>query len=161
MKFTKSFTSLILSVLFIGCFNIYSFANSWVWTSENIPYMFLPHTIILATLIECAIIILIAKPKNTLISAFTILVCNVLSFTAYYIYVFIRDANVSFWSVWGYNANPIYFVLTIFFEIPIVFYLLSKDVDKPKLLIAIVSANTITTIMSLIADHLLCPHISF
>lgn len=163
MKKYRLLTSILLILTILLAFPLTVFANSsWHWISETRPYDVLPIVVILTLVIEVSFIYLIAKVKPLPKLIFVVLLANVLSFAAPYIFVYTTPSLVytfeqNLENTPFYTVGIIYLLTTVIIEVPIVYYLFKKSsTNTKKLLYSIIGANIITTIITAIIERTVC-----
>ncbi|MDR7871242.1 MAG: hypothetical protein RIN55_10300 [Tissierellaceae bacterium] len=144
------------------------FANSsWHWVTIS-PMKVLPFAIILTLAIEYFGVIIYGRIEGKARAFGIIALANIASFVAPYIYSSFR-LNMFYGSglfySWerAFNNGPNYIIrfgyllLTLCIEVPLVYYLLKKQVkSKRKLLIITTSLNVITTVIVAILERVFC-----
>jgi len=161
---------LIAFLLIISTISVYA-NSSWNWFTEN-PIIILPWIIISTILIEIVFLCIINKIiilKNIIITSIVIIIANFVSFILPYIFLgFMEDVyegmGLKFFeliNIW-LDKLPIYIIsigyliITLIFEMPIIYYYLRHKVqNKNKLLYSIIIINIITTSISAIIERLL------
>ena len=139
------------------------FANSsWVWLTDTRPYYILPYVIVATLLIETLAINYIPKTKKPIRVFIIVLIANLLSFAAPYIWTII-DPNAIYHFPEAIEHYPYYticleyFIITIVVELPVVFFSLKKYAEKEKvLLLTVLGANALTTIFVAVIERKIC-----
>ena len=114
------------------------------------PVALLPIAIIITLVIETIGIIKFNSISKRLKAFFFVVFGNLVSFIA--------PQAINIIHIWNdtlkYTMNPLYtiilgyYLLTVFFEVPIIYFSLKKDVDnKKKLIITIFLVNLLTTLL--------------
>ncbi len=155
----------ILTVVFSFSLYSISYANSsWHWVTTS-PIKVLPFAIILTLLIEAVALIKFGEIANYKKTFLIVTFANLVSFLVPYLiraYRFIpTSGGYDLWA--AFNKGPYYIVLTgylvltIIVELPIVYFLLKKEVKKQsKLIVSIVTSNIITTLLVAFFERLIC-----
>ncbi len=140
-----------------------AYANSsWHWISEKRPYDVLPFVIVLTLIIEILSVIFIAGVKqNKLKAVIVVIVGNLLSFAAPYISAATDRFMYTFRQILEhlpfYTVSFWYMVTTLIIEIPVVYNCLKNNAKSKKaLLVTIIVSNIFTTLMTGVAERLLC-----
>lgn len=141
--------------------------SSWNWLTVS-PMSVLPFAIILTLAIETWGINVYGKVKGKVNVFIIVTFANIVSFIAPYIYS-TSILNRFYGSGWGYawerafNNGPNYIIklayllLTLFIEVPLVYFLLkNQSNNKKKLLFITIVVNVITTIAVAVLERLLC-----
>ena len=138
--------------------------SSWHWVTTS-PMTVLPFAIIFTLFIETASVVRFGRVVNTRKVLKVVGLANVISFIAPYLeraYRF-RPVAGELSLLVSFNKGPYYMILsgylflTIAVELPIVYYLLSKETaNKKKLIGAIISSNIITTLLVAICERMIC-----
>ena len=164
-KKATAFTGILIWFVYFS--RVKSYANSsWHWVTTS-PMNVFPIAVILMLLIESFAILKFAglKEKDTKKVFLVITLANLLSFAAPYIY-----RAISFSRVLGiisisaaFNKGPYYIVmsgyliLTLIFELPVVYLFLRMHVkNKIRLALTIPAANVITTVLVAVLERLIC-----
>lgn len=152
--------------VFILSTMVVSANSSWHWVTVS-PYKVFPFAVILTLLIEIVGIVILNKWHNRKLGKVTlvVLLANILSFLAPYLiraYRFIPTSG-GFYLKGAFNKGPFYMVmlgyliLTILFEVPVVYAVLRENVkSKKRLVTMIVGLNFITTIVVAVLERTLC-----
>lgn len=162
MKKYKVLSFLLLAFIFVFICPLNVFANSsWRWISETRPYDVLPFVVILTLVIECLSVCFIAKVKNIPKLIFVVLLANILSFAAPYLFLFIIPSLYTFEQTLEhtpfYIVGITYLFITLAVEIPTVYFTLKKSSPNPqKLLFTIIGVNVLTTILTAIIERIFC-----
>lgn len=157
-------------MLLIACavalaFPAVAFANSsWWWTWESLlkPSDLFPIAVAVTLAIEMLAVELIARAGRPLRSFLTVAAANLFSFGAPILVFAIDEIHPLSWYLEHqpiYLVGPLYLVMTLAIEVPIVYALLYRDDDKPynrKLLATIIGANVVTTALVAIIEQTLC-----
>ena len=163
MKKYKLFSSILLTLAVFLAFPLTVFANSsWYWISETRPYDVLPFVIIFTLVIEVVSVYFIGKAKALTKLIFFVLLANVLSFAAPYVFLY-TTPNLVYTFEQQLNNTPfytvgiIYLITTVVIEVPIVYYALRKSSENTKrLLCSIIGVNIITTVITAIIERTVC-----
>lgn len=157
---------ILLIFIIFCCFTPnYTYANSsWNWISTTRPYDVLPFVVILTLAIENISIFRFSNIENKLKTFIVVLIGNLLSFAAPYIfetYVAAMGGMYSFYESLEhmpfYNISFIYLIITIIIEFPIVYNILKKHSKNKKILIlTIVCSNIFTTLITYIIERIFC-----
>lgn len=160
MKRYQASSSMLLVGILALCLPVVARADSsWVWISETRPYDVLPFVVVGTLLIETLGIWLIPRVKKPLKVFCVTCLGNVLSFAVPYVlclfnpvYDFAQVMESHF-----YTVGVVFLVVTIAIEVPIEYYLLRKETDRPKaLLCAVILCNVITTVAVAAVERTLC-----
>ena len=161
----------LLVIVFTLCYITPIYANSsWHWLT-NSPLTMLPIAVIATLLIETVVIVVINKVRfPASIGAFiVIMLANIFSFIIPYAMIGLNEQRFSsldfFESINDYVSHmplyligPGFFLLTLFVELPIVFYYLTtklKVSNKKLLMASIIAANLITIVIVYLIEHAL------
>ena len=155
---------LFLGIFLIALFSpVLCFANSsWVWLTDTRPYYVLPYVIVATLLIEMLAVNFIPKVKKPIRVFIVILIANLFSFAAPYVWTLIDpDALYRFPEAIEhypyYTICLTYFIITIAVELPFVFFSLKKYAEKWKvLLFTIFGANAVTTLFVAVVERTIC-----
>lgn len=154
-----------LVVLMICLLPMTASANSsWIWLSEARPYDVLPFVAVITIAIETAALWLGMGKKHLLKIAVVVVVANLLSFAAPYVWIYIEmhvEAIKSFsWlmkSGYYYTIGSVYLFMTLMIEVPVVFLSMRKQAgNKWQLLLIAIGANTLTTLITAAAERIFC-----
>lgn len=174
MKDNKTFFSILIALLFVFMFPLTASANSsWHWISSKRPLDLLPVVIIVTLIIEIVSVYYIAKVKDLKRVIPTVLLANLVSFLAPYIWMAVDPYNIYsfytfeegiFYSIdRNVNSSPtftvsiLYLLITLLIEVPIVFLILRKKAPNKIVLIAtIVGSNVITTAITFAVERIFC-----
>ncbi|MDP4119807.1 MAG: hypothetical protein Q8876_01960 [Bacillota bacterium] len=173
MKY-KNISVFLMALLFVFLFQTTVYADSsWHWLTTS-PLYVLPFAVVFTIAIETFIIAKFGSVINPAKKAFKVfcVVCvsNIFSFIFPYVFVvLIGDTPVNFGDPINevvnmvFNEGPSYIItlryliMTLFVEIPIVYFFLRKDVlSRKKLVLFIAVANIITTLLVAITEHVVC-----
>ena len=162
MKRYNKISAIIMVLFMIPLFSITAFANSsWHWLTDTRPIYILPIVIIATLFIEIYSISYVCKikPKNI---ACPITLANVASFAMPYLFEVIKlNQLYSFSQIIEhtpmFTVGIVYLVMTIIIELPVVYFLLRKNIEnKKRLLATIIITNTVTTTMVAIIERIVC-----
>lgn len=174
MKNNKTFFSVLIAILFIFMFPITASANSsWHWISSKRPLDLLPIVIIVTLIIEIVSINFRPKVKDLKRVIPVVSLANLVSFLVPYLWLGFTSDNVysvytsekGLFYVIDYtvSANPtftvslFYLLITLLFEVPIVYFFLRKKVnDKVDLIVVIIGANVLTTAIIFAVERIFC-----
>lgn len=165
MRKYRSLTSASLCFLLILFFSLPVYANSsWRWISETRPYDVLPFVVIVTLLAETVTIGRWAAIREYGRVFCFVLVGNLCSFAAPYLFQYLVCASEQLYSFSQalehlpvYIVGAGYLVVTLLVELPIVYFSLRKSAqNKPRLLPAILCINVITTIFTAIVERIFC-----
>lgn len=157
--------SLIICTLFLFMMPLTALANSsWYWISSTRPYDVLPFVIVITLAIEILAIHFIAKAKKIGKTICYVTFGNLVSFLAPYVFLYCQTVDediYTFSEVFehtpGYIVGVVYLIMTIAIELPIVYFALKEDVeDRKKLLWCCIGANVVTTVITAVAERLIC-----
>lgn len=168
----KKTMSIVLAVLTAAWLAMPVSANSsWVWISESRPNDLLPFVIVGTLFIEISAIRFAAGVRSTgKIVAVTVL-ANLVSFAVPYLLMYI---DVAAENSTVHDSNPFtlkdrmeklpfytvglsFLIMTVVFELPIVYNALKKQTDNRKrLAIVIVAANVVTTVLTAVVERTFC-----
>ena len=162
MKKSNFLSLTLFTAVFSLAFSITASANSsWRWISESRPHDVLPFVILLTLVIEFLLIYFIAKAKNLLKITLFVFLANALSFAAPYLLLYIVPSLYTFQQTLEhtpfYIVGIVYWVTTIIIEVPTVYIALQKQTENlKKLFLTIITANTLTTILTAIIERTVC-----
>lgn len=164
MKKNKFMTITLALVMCFG-FSFTAFANSsWVWISESRPYDVLPFVIVLTLVAETYVTAYFGKIESKSKVFVPVLIGNILSFLTPYLFYSQTTPYAGAFSL-GYilERGPFYtvgihfLVMTVAIELPVAFLSLRKKAgDRKALAISIVAVNALTTLLTALAERLLC-----
>ena len=163
MKKYKNLSSFLLVLIFLPVFILNVYANSsWVWISKTRPHDVLPFVIIITLVIEFLFVYFVGKIKNPIKAIAFILLANILSFVAPYLFLLIFPAQpYSFEETLEhspfYIVGLVYLIMTLVVELPIVYFALKKSTpNAKKLLYSIIGSNILTTVLTAIVERVFC-----
>lgn len=135
-----------LVLLLLVCLPVTARANSsWVWIAETRPRDILPFAVVGTLAFETAVLILAARPKNKKKALGAVCLGNVCSFLAPYILRILAGFDGVVYENF-YIVGTIFLVTTLVVELPIEYYMLAKDTERKRWLIAaILIANIVST----------------
>lgn len=154
-----------ISVMLIFPLNV--FANSsWHWVTDTRPYYILPFAIIVTLAIETLAIKFIAKVPNIAKVFCFVVIGNIISFLAPYVYASVIgvitdtpwvDLEYMVTQTEFYTVGTIFLILTVIAELPVVYFSLRKEAkSKLALTLTIIGANVVTTGAVALIERLLC-----
>lgn len=174
MKKNKLMSCVLCCLLFAVVFHITVSANSsWGWVAQTRPYDVLPYVIIITLAIETLAINKIPKIGKPFKVFCVVTIANLLSFAFPYLFTYAAfSSDFSSGQLSGqlysfkemlnilptYTVGWAYLVITLAFEIPIVYNTFKENVLNKKLLLwTVIGANVITTIIVAVIENMLCP----
>lgn len=163
MKKYQNLSAVFLAGILAICFPLAASANSsWVWISDTRPFDVLPYVVIGTLLVETLGIGLIPRFEGKKMGKVFCVVCvgNLLSFVAPYLLRWMFGIGLPFAQTLdfhNYTVGAVYLVLTVVIELAVGYFLLRKDTERKKTLIAaIVGCNVVTTVAVAIVERTLC-----
>jgi len=164
MKKNKFMTFTLALIMCFG-FSFTAFANSsWVWITESRPYDVLPLVIVFTLIAETFAISFFGKIESKNAVFVPVLIGNILSYMMPYV-AYSQTTPYAGYESLGYilERGPFYtvgthfLIMTLVAELPVVFLSLRKKAgDKKALAISIVAVNVLTTLLTALAERLLC-----
>lgn len=156
--------SVMLCLVFVLVPLTASANSSWRWLSEARPYDVLPFVAVITIAIETAALWLVLGKKHLVKSAVVLVIANLLSFVAPYVWIYIEmhvEALKTFsWLMESghyYTVGGVYLFMTLMIEVPVVFLTLRKHTDnKWRFMLTAVGANVITTLITAAAERIFC-----
>ena len=135
--------------------------SSWNWLTDTTPLLVLPFAIVFTLVVEIFSIVRYGKVKKYLKVAIVVLVANLISFLIPYLFEISGLPDPSIFEAIKAGLYYIvtfgYIIITLFFELPIVFFSLwNNTTHSGRLLLAIVVSNVITTVLVAICERLFC-----
>ena len=162
MKKYNILSSLLLAAVFAFLFPMTVSANSsWQWISETRPYDILPVVVIITLLIEILTISFIPRVKALPKVVFFVVLANILSFAAPYVFLYFTSSLYTFEQALErmpyYTVGIVYLIVTLIVEIPTVFLGLKKSANNSKkLLLTAIGANVVTTVLTAVVERIFC-----
>lgn len=162
MKKYNIMSLIIFGLIFVFTFPISVYANSsWHWISETRPHDVLPLVIIFTLFIEILSIYFISKVKNIPKVVLFVMLANILSFLAPYLFLYITPSLYTFEQTIEnmpfFIVGIVYLLVTLIVEIPTVYLALRKySCNSKKLLFTVIVANFVTTILTAIIERVIC-----
>ncbi|KJS87729.1 MAG: hypothetical protein JM58_03440 [Peptococcaceae bacterium BICA1-8] len=156
----------IVMFIFTLTYPIVAYANSsWHWVTYS-PKKILPYAVIITLLIETVGIKTLGKINNWSKTLAVVTLANMMSFIFPYFERALRHRATAGEFIWAwksaFDSGPYYMImlgyllLTLVFEIPIVYYFLKKYAKNTRnLLYTIVSVNIITTLCVFIMERII------
>lgn len=139
----KASSLLLLLICFLpitACAN-----SSWVWIAETRPIDILPFVVVGTLVFETMVILFMARPQNKKKALAVICLGNLLSFLAPYVLRFLGEVQVPTFGKY-YIVGTIFLAATLAVEFPIEYYMLVKDSQRKRWLVAaIILANIVST----------------
>lgn len=161
----RFYNAVIFTFIIVLFLTSAAYANSsWHWVTTS-PMTVLPFAVVFTLLIETASVVKFGKVSDTIKVLKVVSLANVMSFIAPYLERAYRFRRVlgGFSLSAAFDKGPYYIILsgylllTIVVELPIVYYLLSKEtVNKKQLAGAIVLSNVITTLLVAVLERMIC-----
>lgn len=161
----KHFYSLtITAVILLIPFTAYA-NSSWCWLTDARPIYILPIVAVITIAAETAIINYFGKVYKISKTLIFVILANLLSFLCPYI-TFLFNSPYSFDqfidNTPSYTVTFVFLLITLFIEMPVVFFSLRKNSEnKTALLLSILASNTITTLMVAVVERLVCKGVYF
>lgn len=162
MKKYNFLSSVLMVFTFLLLFPLTVSANSsWQWISETRPYDVLPVVVILTLLIEILSICFIPNVKALPKVVFFVILANILSFAAPYLFLYLTSSLYTFEQALErmpyYTVGIVYLIVTLIVEIPTVFLGLKKSANNSKkLLLTAIGANVVTTVLTAVVERIFC-----
>lgn len=165
MKKHTVITSVLLSFMIVCLFPLTALANSsWVWISETRPLDVLPWVVIVTLLVETLAIIYIAKIRKLPKVLGFVVVSNLCSFAAPYLFVYLGCLSEQLYTFSQtlehtpfYTVGIGYLLMTLIVEVPFVYAALREEAEhKTRLVWVIVGANVLTTLITAITERVFC-----
>ena len=141
--------------------------SSWRWFTKTRPHDLLPLAIILTVAIEIFALLRFCGVKGKKRAAIGVAAANLVSFLAPWVWEY-DDFLYAHWdSVMNFDAflsktpnyqvTLMFLLLTLLFEIPVLYLLLRKHTEsKKRLLLTAAGANTVTTLICAVLERTLC-----
>lgn len=155
----KSFAFTLILCFIHNC----TYANSsWHWISTTRPYDVLPFVVVLTLAIETISILKFSNIENKLKTFIVVLIGNVLSFAAPYVFFAFLPGPIYTFYDWlerspFYTIGEFYLFTTILMEFPIIYNVLKKHtINKRVLVITIICVNILTTLMTYTIERIFC-----
>lgn len=135
--------------------------SSWVWISQTRPYDVLPWVALVTIIIETICLKRVLREERWKKVFAVTLVANLLSFAAPYVLYSFDPVFVWSGRDWSgvhlYTVGAVYLLITIAVEMPVVYGCLKKTAQNRKYLMGIiVGSNVATTIITAVAERILC-----
>jgi hypothetical protein len=163
MKNHKLVCTFIFAFALLQLFAFPAFANSsWVWISETRPYDVLPWVVIGTLAIETVSLFLFAKLKKGWKPFIMVTIANAVSFAMPYLLPFILSDSIFPFEYYlehspSYTVGLLFCLITVFVELPIVYFTLNNDAPSNKrLFFTIVLSNVVTTALVAITERIFC-----
>lgn len=156
----------VMLLLFGGVITV-SANSSWHWVTIS-PYVVFPFAVVFTLLIETVAIKKIARTPSLKKTLLVVGLANLASFLAPYLFRAWRFIPTSggFNLMGAFNKGPYYIILggylalTLLVEVPVVVWLLYRDLPekttRTRLILTTVIANIVTTLLVAVCERLLC-----
>ncbi|MEE3333085.1 MAG: hypothetical protein VZR54_02280 [Ruminococcus sp.] len=160
----KIVISVLSGFMFAIATSITAYANSsWYWISKTRPIDILPFTIAGTLIIEILAIKLIPRIKKNIKVIIAVSSANIVSFILPFLIELSNPEPYPSWNVETLSrvnfgiVNGCFLLLTLFVEIPIVYFALQNETKHKKtLILTILGVNILTTILVGITESILC-----
>ena len=172
MNKNKLPVAFLIGILFILSFPVTAYANSsWHWVTTTCPFDLLPFAIILTLLIEVLSVNFIARIRDLKRVIPVVCLANLVSFLLPYLWLGINPDNAyanfgnSIFFVIGHTVRSMpaftvsvfFLFITLFAEMPVVYFLLRKKAENENRLIAVIFvANVVTTLLTFAVERIFC-----
>lgn len=141
--------------------------SSWRWFTKTRPHDLLPLAIILTVAIEIFALLRFGGVKGKKRAAVSVAAANLVSFLVPWVLEYdtflyehwntVMDFDVFLSKTPNYQVTLAFLLLTLLFEIPVLYLLLSKHTEsKKRLLLTAAGANTVTTLICAVMERTLC-----
>lgn len=136
--------------------------SSWHWISTMRPYDLMPLAAAVTLALETILINRIVRLQNAKKVFSFVLLANVLSFAAPYLFEHATSGGIyTFERLLDaapiYTVGMVYLVMTLLVEVPVVYAALRRDAEKKAVLLwTIIGSNVLTTAAVLLMERTLC-----
>ena len=141
--------------------------SSWRWFTKTRPHDLLPLAIVLTVIIEILALLRFGSVQGKRRAALGVSAANLVSFLVPWAWEY-NDFLYAHWdSVMNFDAflsktphyqvTLLFLLLTVLFEVPVLYLLLKKHTDsKKRLLMTAAGANAVTTLICAVMERVLC-----